>query len=225
MAEEAKRLDRLRKLEKDLEKLKGPYWVEILKALLPPLISGLAILLAGYWLTGSVNNAFQKRQLQLSNAKEMQALLQQFRDGKEPESTALALSAFGEPAIVPLLYVLDQGGGDVQVVAAAEGLRAIAATEPAPVCGQLSRVLRNRTGIFSWETHLQAIKLGGELECNDFQIDLKNYEALLTPPKGGLKTYSAIVRERPAPDEGSLEDLRQALAKSQGLLQLQVLTR
>src|SRR5689334_8383398 len=102
MAEEAKRLERLRKLEKDVERLKGPHWVELLKAILPPLVSGLFVLLVGYRLTGSVNNALQNSQLQLANAKEMQALLQKLRSGDEPESTALALSAFGKPAIVPL---------------------------------------------------------------------------------------------------------------------------
>lgn len=213
--------ERLRKLEKDLEKLKGPYQVEILKAILPPLISGLAILVAGYWLTGSVNNAFQKRQLQLSNAKEMQPLLRDFyAGGVDLNSTALALSAFGEPAIIPLLYALDTGV-DVRSAAAAEGLKAIGRMEPQPVCEQLSQVLQDRTGLFSWETHLQAIKLGGELKCQDFPEVLKEYNALLTP-KEALATFSAIVREQPAPDEQSLALVHKALENSQRLLEPRV---
>jgi len=211
--------ERLRKLEKDLEKNKGPYWVEILKAILPPLISGLAILVAGYWLTGSVNNAFQKRQLQLSNAKEMQALLRDFYAGKEEKelnAMALALSTFGEPAIGPLLYVLDTGD-EFQILAAAEGLKAIGLVEPPPVCEQLSSVLQDRTGRFTWITHWKAIQLGGELKCENFSAVLEGYNTLLTPRKGGLATYSGIVREEPAPDEGSLGTLRQVLENSQRL--------
>ena len=130
---------------------------------------------------------------ELANAKEMQALLQKLRSGQEPESTALALSAFGKPAIAPLLYIMDAGD---QAPAALDGLQAIGFSEPEEVCEQTSKVLRNRTGLFSWETHLRAIRLGGRLQCPCFEDVLKEYATLLDPPKGGSQCTPRSFRRK-----------------------------
>ena len=66
---------------------------------LSPLITGIVLAVFGYFLTGSVNEAIQKSQLQFNYVKEMQDLLTKLNDPKttlvEGRTDAVALAAFG----------------------------------------------------------------------------------------------------------------------------------
>src|ERR1700683_4192282 len=66
---------------------------------LAPLITGVVLAAIGYLLTGSVNQAVQKSQLQFNYVKEMQDLLVKLGDPKttleEAKTTAVGLAAFG----------------------------------------------------------------------------------------------------------------------------------
>ena len=150
---------RLTRLEDDVKKLKpkGKDGWEKLQAV-TPLIAGVVLAFVSYLLTGSVNNAIQRQQLQLSNVKEMRDLLAQLdtADAAAAESAAFTLSAFGRPAVPPLMAAL-LAGGEVRAPAAERSLRAIGMNEPAAVCGPIRRVIDNRTGRFSWLAHLSSI--------------------------------------------------------------------
>ena len=98
----AAREARLSRIEDGLKKLQPKQkdgW-EKLQAL-TPLVSGILVAVVGYFLTGSVNNAIQRQQLQLSNVKEMRELLAQLNtaDSTLADSAAFTLSAFGRPAV------------------------------------------------------------------------------------------------------------------------------
>src|SRR6185295_13009015 len=103
--------ERLEKLEGELARLKKPPrdWLEILKAA-APLISGVVVAVVGYFLTGSINNAIQKQQLELSNVKEMRQLLLDLSNPdasrEQVQATAVTLSAFGRHAVAPLVNLL-----------------------------------------------------------------------------------------------------------------------
>ena len=71
---------RLARLEEDVKKLKPKgkdFWekAQAIAPLVAPIVAGLLIAFVTYLLTGSVNNAIQRQQLQLSNVKEMRDLL------------------------------------------------------------------------------------------------------------------------------------------------------
>ena len=109
----AERETRLRRIEEELKKLQPKRkdgW-EKLQAL-TPLVSGVLLAFVGYFLTGSVNNAIQRQQLQLSNVKEMRELLAQLEtaDSNQADVAAFTLSAFGRPAVPPLMAALLSGG-------------------------------------------------------------------------------------------------------------------
>jgi hypothetical protein len=218
---------RLETLEADLARLKKPPrdWLEVLKAV-APIVSGLAVAVVGYFLTGAVNNAVQRQQLELSNVREMRELLLKLGNPQAPreevQATAVTLSAFGGRAVPPLINLL-QGGGETKVVAAQEGLRAVGMTDPRSVCEQLSRVIANRTRLFGWDTQLWSIGLVGQLGCVEARPVLEEYDRLLRASSASpdLAPFSRIVRENPAPSPRSLDDLQKALDQSLLLLDQQ----
>ena len=72
---------RITKLEAELEqvKRKGKDAWDIFQSLsqsLSPFVTGVVLAIVGYFLTGAVNVALQKQQMQLSNVKEMKELLE-----------------------------------------------------------------------------------------------------------------------------------------------------
>jgi hypothetical protein len=218
--------ERVEKLEEDLARLKKPPrdWLEVMKAI-APLITGVVVAIVGYLLTGSINNAIQKQQLELSNVKEMRELLLKLGDPnasrEEVQATAVTLSAFGRHAVAPLVNLL-QGGGETRVVAVQEGLRAVGRTDPEAVCEQLARVVGNRTRLFSWDTHLWAIALLGELDCTEARPLFGEYARLLKQSRSNpdLAPYSRIVQQTPLTAR-NLEQLQAALDESLRLLDQQ----
>lgn len=217
---------RLQLLESEIAKLKAPplLWLEILKAL-SPLITGLFLLGVGYQLTGSIENALAQKEHQLSNVKEMREIILKLESSETSLNEAMAnvrtLSAFGTAAIPPLISMLGSSG-DTKILAAQEGLRAIALYDRLEVCVRLTKIVNNRTRLFSWEAHRWAIKLIGELDCREAETlkALESYLALLegSTQAPGFAPYSRTVREIPEISERSFEQIREELDVSRGLL-------
>jgi hypothetical protein len=177
----AAREARLSQLEQAIKKLQPKTrdrW-EKLQAV-TPLISGLLVVIVGYYLTGSVNNAIQRQQLQLSNVREMRELLAQLNtaDANQAESAAFTLSAFGRPA-VPALVAALAAGGEVRAPAAEGALRTIGLNDPEAVCEPARKLLDNRSGSFSWIAHLSAIRLLGDMECRGARTSVEAFAQAL----------------------------------------------
>lgn len=203
---------RLSRIEDDLKKLKpkGKDGWEKLQAI-TPLIAGVLVAFISYLLTGSVNNAIQRQQLQLSNVKEMRDLLAQLdtADAGQADSAAFTLSAFGRPAVPPLMAAL-LAGGEVRAPAAERSLRAIGLNDADAVCGPARRVIENRTGRFSWLAHLSVIRLLGDLECRDARASLEAYSRALAPVASPADVALFATRVDPDPplDLSAVEQLK-----------------
>jgi hypothetical protein len=171
----ADREARLSRIEQEVKKLlpkTKDRWEKL--QVLMPLTSGLLVVIVGYFLTGSVNTAIQRQQLQLSNVKEMRDLLVQLNTGDtaQAEATAFALSAFGRPA-VPALVAALAAGGEVRAPAAERALRIIGLSDPDAVCPTVGRVLANHSASYPWPAHLSAVRLAGDLECRQARASLE----------------------------------------------------
>ena len=195
--------ERIIRLEVQLEKKvdQGPPEGKSFWELAAPYFSGLVVLAVGYYLNDSVNHAFHKQELELSNAKEMQQLLvtlgSQDTTPSQAEATTLTLSAFGAPALAPLINVLETGG-EIRTPAAVKGIRAIGLAQPVQVCERMRHVLENRTRLYALVTHRAAIQLLGDLDCRDALPTLRAYETLLGSPstKEDLQRYAIVVNDR-----------------------------
>jgi len=208
----AAREARLGHLEQELKKLQPKRkdgW-EKLQAL-TPLVSGLLVVIVGYFLTGSVNNAIQRQQLQLSNVKEMRDLLAQLdtADTSQAEAAAFTLSAFGRPAVPALMAAL-LSGGEVRAPAAERALRAIGLNDSEAVCVPARKVIDNRTGRFSWLAHLSAIRLLGDLECRGARASVEAYAQALGAVRSpaDVSAFASRVDPDPPLDFGAVEQLK-----------------
>jgi hypothetical protein len=189
------------------------------------LSSGVIVAIVGFFLTGSVNTAIQKKGLELSSAKEMRELvmtLSKAKNREEAETAAITLAAFGQFAIPPVVGILQgAGGGSVQMLAAEKGLQTIGVVEPDAVCGALAQIVKNRTRLFAWDAHGAAIRLLGNLNCRKSLPDLRDYNQLVqqaSKPEG-LKKYQGIVREDNALADGLPLDLKSDLAQTIKILE------
>jgi hypothetical protein len=213
---------RLSRLEEDLKKLRPQRkdgW-ERLQAV-TPLVSGLLVAIVGYFLTGSVNNAIQRQQLQLSNVKEMRELLAQLNtaDANEAEAAAFTLSAFGRPAVPALMAAL-LAGGEVRAPAAERALRAIGLNDSEAVCEPTRKVLDNRTGRFSWVAHLSAIRLLGDLECRGARASVESYAQALGQIKSpnDVSGFASRVDPDPPLDLAAIEQLQSETTRTLRIL-------
>ncbi|HUS07274.1 MAG TPA: hypothetical protein VMZ52_13290 [Bryobacteraceae bacterium] len=192
----AQRVSKLEKKPKDA-------WDKF--ASLSSLLSGLVIAVVAYFLTGSVNNALQERQLQFSNAKEMQELLSRMADPKtlipDKESTALVLANFGRYAIAPLLNEIESGQ-EGRMTAGERGLQAIGFSDPTNACRELRRVVEKPSRIFHWYTHAAVIRLLRDGDCRDVLPVLQRYQS--ADPK-------SLYRDDPAPSPEDLGRVKQEL--------------
>jgi hypothetical protein len=191
---------------------------------LSPLITGIVLAAIGYFLTGSVNQAFQKSQLQFNYVKEMQELLGKLGDSKttleEAKSTAVALAAFGSFSIAPLLNEIQSG--ELNRPAAGEyGLRAVALADPVNACPALGRVLENRTAAYNWLTHRAAVRILGTANCQSARPVLAGYAARLnaaTATPSGFTTFQETLAEEPAVTRETVDLLKSEVAKTGKLL-------
>ena len=192
---------------------------------LSPLITGLVLALVGYFLTGSVNQAIQKSQLQFNYVKEMRELLAKMGDAKttldEAKTTAVALASFGAYAIPPLLNEIQSG--EMNRPAAAEiGLRTVALADPQRACPALARILENRTAAYNWFTHRAAIRILGNANCQDAQSGLLQYQARVNAAASsdsGFKALQATIAGEPVFTREFVDELKKEVDRSLKLLE------
>jgi hypothetical protein len=217
--------ERVERLERGLKQYKkiGMRLLEIFGQSLIPIISGGIILLLGYWVKDSVDQALARQQLRLSYVTEMQELIEKMSEPgasrAQIEAAALVLATFGEPAVVPLINEL-QIEGSVRALAAESGLRAMALTAPSGACKILRKVLDNRTRLYHWKTHQRVIGLLGDIGCKDTLPTLNDYKNMIdnAGKENNLLAYHSILRRDQLPDTDSIEQIQQSLVQTLGVL-------
>lgn len=174
---------------------KGKDWWDRIGAL-APFVSGAILAVLGYFLTGSVNTALKREELSLSNVTEMRALLLALEGPKEEEwrAAAFTLSAFGAPAVPPLVSALTTAD-EIRTTIVEAALRGIGLSRPEAVCPPMIAALDNRTGRYTYLMHHSAIRLIGDLGCPKSGSVLRRYAAVVASAiaSGNLTAYSDLV--------------------------------
>jgi hypothetical protein len=174
---------------------KGKDWWDRIGAL-APFVSGALVAVVGYFLTDSVNTALKREQLTLSNVTEMRALLLAL-EGPKPEewrAAAFTLSAFGAPAVPPLVSALTTAD-EVRAPIIEASLRGVGLSTPGAVCPPMVAVLDNRTGRYTYLMHQSAIRLIGDLGCREAAPVLTRYASVVAAAisSGNLAPYQDLV--------------------------------
>src|ERR1035441_1024685 len=156
---------RLKEIENKVDKGNGRSaftWIlDILKTLLPSVV----LLILGFALKDTVDQALREREIQLAAVKEMETLVPDLQKTDlvraDAQAKAAQLAAFGRysvPVFVNIVEVGNQNAG----VGAEDGLRMVARSEPQAVCAALQSVIQNRTSLYRWQTHLSALEIRSE---------------------------------------------------------------
>ena len=189
-----------------------------------PLLTAIVVALIGGILTGSVNQAIQKSQLQFNNVKEMQELLAKLGDPKtdleQAKTTAVALAAFGSYSVPPLINEIESDEQNRQL-AGEYGLRAVALADPVHICPALVRILDNRTSAYNSFTHRAAIRILGIANCQEAQGVLDAYKLRLmraASSDAGLKAYISTIAAEPAVTRETIDELKSDVDASNNLL-------
>jgi hypothetical protein len=190
-----------------------------------PLITGVVLALIGYFLTNSVNQGFQRSQLQFNYVKEMQELLAKLGDPKtgpeEAKTIAVALAAFGSYSIPPLLNEIESLLPNRQT-AGESGLRAVALADPNTACPWLGRVLENRTAAYNFFTHRAAIRILGSANCQVARPVLSGYQFRLNGAASspeGFTAFQAALADVPSLTKENVDQLKSELEKALKLLE------
>ena len=182
--------------------------------LVSSLISGGALALVAYWLTGNIELALKRDTLQLTQVKEMQALISALTSDKlDTESalpTALTLAAYGKPAVPPLLTLLTERFDEVRGPAAESALRAIGLANRDAVCEPMVTLARARAGRLAWPVHATVIRLIGDVRCDKAIEQLKAMDQRLASVN--LAELKAEFASKPAFDKASVRELRSSIA-------------
>jgi len=173
---------RLKKIEEKLdgkkEKADLSWLLDILKTLLPSIV----LTVIGFYLNDTVEQAMKEHQLQIDAVNEMQKIaegLQGVQTRPDALAKAAQLAAFGRYSVPFFVNVLETGTQNSQI-GAEDGLRMVARSEPQPVCSALHAVIRNRSGLYQWQTHASALKVLGQTGCVDACTDVAKYRNSLT---------------------------------------------
>lgn len=187
-----------------------PKWAPIIT---PIIVAVLGALLA-YALTGYFQQsmdlrrlelelqkfALEQRRVDLSGIGQMRELIADlYQEGITPgdaEAIALSLAAFGDLAAPPLIHAIETGSPNRRTGAEA-GLAAAALAAPDRVCATLAQVLDNRTALFNWQTHESALRLLGQLGCQNQRLSVEAFGRLLG---GGVAAYRPTVHEDGVPE-------------------------
>jgi hypothetical protein len=187
---------------------------ELLKVVIPSLI----LFWVTYSIKDSVDMALHERQLQLDYVKEMGKLDSAMQEPKlTPENAtnnAIQLAAFGKYSIPFFLHVLE-GGNQISIAGAIQGLHMMSMTEPDEVCRQLTMVISNRTALYKWTTHLAAMKLLGEAGCGSSTRTVNDYNDALQSADI-LKTW---VSPLPSPNPKEYSELKEQVAATLKVLE------
>lgn len=186
---------RLKEIEDKVDKGNGRSaftWIlDILKTLLPSVV----LVILGYALKDSVDQALREREIQLAAVKEMETLVPDLQktDLARPDAQAKAaqLAAYGQYSVPFFVNILEVGNQNA-AVGAEDGLRMVARSEPQAVCATLQTVIQNRTGLYRWQTHLSALEILGQASCTkacrdvasfrDTMSSLNNYQQWVSSP-------------------------------------------
>ena len=193
---------------------KGPWDVATLvMPLLSSLISGVALAMVAYWLTGNIELALKRDTLQLAQVKEMQALIAGLTTDKlDTESalpTALTLAAYGKPAVAPLLALLTEHFDEVRGPAAESALRAIGLAHRDAVCEPIATLARARAGRLAWPVQATLIRLIGDVRCDMARAQLKAMDQRLASVD--IADLKADFAPEPTFDKASVRDLRASI--------------
>ena len=197
----------------------GNGFVRWMGAELPKLLGAGVLLFIGWGIKDSVDLSIKQRQLDLSYAKEMQALLLQMADpdadSAQLEKTAVVLSSFGEAALPSLLSELRFTG--LRANAAAFGIASLALTRPAATCEALPRVLMSRSKQYDWQAHQRVVRLLAGGGCVDATATLQRYREIVAAARAGnAAALQDLVRALPAAPTDDypdlLKDIDEALA-------------
>lgn len=210
--------ERLRALETGTKDTHG-HWYN--SQAISTIIGGIFLAVIGYLLTGRIAAAAKEREINATNATEMQGLLAKISTGtaQEAEAAAVSLTTFGRYSVPPLIAYLQSG--PERALAAERGLETLALTNASDVCGSLERVLENRTQLYTAQSHTAAIRIMGEVECRAAIPTMKRYAVLVRQAKTdpvALKAYQEIVRDATA---SNVDDTDKELAKTFRLLHVQ----
>lgn len=198
----AEMLDRLKALEEKAKKpeQKEGHWYS--SELFSSVLSGVILAVFAFFLTGRIEQSFQERQLNSSNAKDMEQVLVSLSKGDrdEAEASAIALSTYGRYAIPPLVDNLQFGAE--RALAAERGLKAVFLTDAKMLCTSMAEVLKNRTQLYNAASHAAVIRILGAAGCTSTTAvtALTDYADLIkradTP--AGLVEYQAAVLDATA---------------------------
>ncbi len=193
--------EKVKSLRSADKKVLGEWVLDVLKAVLP----GVVIAIVGFVLNDTVDHALKEHELQIDAIKSMQILsadLQKPTITKdEAQAKAAELAAYGKYS-VPFFINVHEIGNEYGALGAEEGLRMVARSEPGPVCDRVTAVIRNRTGLYHWQTHLAALDLIGEVRCGAALPDVNGYQSDLN----SLATLQKWVAN-PAPDQKEYEKI------------------
>ena len=224
--ESAMALDaRLKALEDGLKQLKPRSSLRDWIQTLGPYLSGLIILIVGFWLKDSVSLAFQREQLDLSYVKDVRELIENFDKATEQSSAdanAIALAMYGKFAIVPLIERLESG--DVAKIAAERGLRLVGANQPEAACPRFAHLLDNPGRRFTWQTHKTIIRMMGASECVDSIGVLEDYSSALgqaATDASHLAAFAERFSDPGAVDGGSVDSLKEVVGQALVVLTVQ----
>jgi hypothetical protein len=92
----------------------------------------------------------------------------------DARAAASTLSAFGPPAVAPLITALADAD-DVRTPAIEGALRAIGLSNAEAVCGPLLSILEHQTGRYSWLMQRSAIRVIGDVRCPSARTLLESY--------------------------------------------------
>ncbi len=188
------------------------FWDKLAIALRP--LQAVSLALVGFLLTGSVNNALKRQELDLQAIRGMRETLAVFETPGASEeqlrAAALTLTVFGERAVQPLVTQLDASGTS-KAVAAIQGLRVLGGTEPALVCESLTTSL-DQSVLHSVFTLNDAVELVRLLRCKDARRALFALRAAARgEPAEAMKNLEGRVADSPPPTPPAVKDLQDRL--------------
>ena len=204
--------DRLNKLEGSRSSPKKAWYDS---QLFSTVLSGVLLALFGFFLTGRLSQSAKERELNTTNAAQMQALLVKISTGtaQEAEAAAISLTTFGRYSIPPLIANLQYG--PERSLAAERGLMAVALTDSTAVCETLRSVLDNRTRRYTAQSHTVAIRIMGAAACRTALPTLERYDSLLARADAdtiAFARYEQMVRDAtPSNVSESRRELRNTL--------------
>jgi hypothetical protein len=171
---------RLKALDADVRKLKSSGLRDWLQTL-GPYVSGLIVLLVGFWIKDSVTLALEREKLDLSYVTQMREFAKAVDDATtQPtaDSNAVWLAMYGKHAINPLVERLESG--DVAHLAAERGLMIIGSNDPQAACPVFASILMDKGRRFTWNTQKTMIKVIGQSGCLKAIPVLEVYKSQLT---------------------------------------------